>query len=377
MRARRARARLCGRDARAPRDAKPIALVLGYRQDFLKLLQIRKTPNETTNAVIQFLIKRLAIYVPMLALMSVASFVIIEAPPGDYLDDYIALLKASGEYDEGEAERLERRYGLDSPIYVRYWKWVSGVIRWDLGDSLEFRRPVSELVNDRLAMTVTLGVFTIIFTWMMAIPIGIISAVKQYSFIDYFFTFLSYLGVGTPNFLLALALMWIAFSLFDVSITGLFSDEYIDAPWSLGKVWDLITHMWVPMLILGTDGTARLTRILRANLLDELSKPYVETARSKGLSEWRLVMKYPVRIALNPFVSTAGWTLPTLFSGSLIVAQVMSLPTVGPLLLKALQSQDMYMAGSIVLIITALTLVGTLLSDIVLGLMDPRIRMGA
>lgn len=327
--------------------------------------------------MIQFLIKRLAIYVPMLALMSVASFVIIEAPPGDYLDDYIALLKASGEYDEGEAERLERRYGLDSPIYVRYWKWISGVVRWDLGDSLEFRRPVSELVNDRLAMTVALGVFTIIFTWMMAIPIGIISAVKQYSFIDYFFTFLSYLGVGTPNFLLALALMWIAFSLFDVSITGLFSDEYIDAPWSLGKVWDLITHMWVPMLILGTDGTARLTRILRANLLDELSKPYVETARSKGLSEWRLVMKYPVRIALNPFVSTAGWTLPTLFSGSLIVAQVMSLPTVGPLLLKALQSQDMYMAGSIVLIITALTLVGTLLSDIVLGLMDPRIRMGA
>ena len=327
--------------------------------------------------MIQFLAKRLAIYVPMLALMSIVSFGIIEAPPGDYLDDYVALLKASGEYDEGDAQRLERRYGLDSPFYVRYWKWVSGVVRWDLGDSLEFRRPVNELVNDRLAMTVVLGVFTVVFTWTMAIPIGIISAVKQYSFIDYAFTFLSYLGVVTPNFLLALVLMWTAFSVFGVSITGLFSDEYIDAPWSLGKIWDMFTHMWVPMLILGTDGTARLTRILRANLLDELGKPYVETARSKGLSEWRLILKYPVRIALNPFVSTAGWTLPTLFSGSLIVAQVMSLPTVGPLLLKALQSQDMYMAGSIVLILTALTLVGTLLSDIVLGFMDPRIRMGA
>ena len=327
--------------------------------------------------VIQFLLKRLAIYIPMLVLMSIVSFAIIEAPPGDYLDDYISLLKAQGEYDEGEIERLERRYGLSRPIYERYWKWVSGVIRWDLGDSLEFRRPVSELVNDRLAMTVVLGLFTVVFTWTMAIPIGIISAVKQYSFIDYFFTFLSYLGVGTPNFLLALVLMWTAFSVFNTSVTGLFSDQYIDAPWSFGKFVDLLKHMWVPMLILGTDGTARLTRILRANLLDELEKPYVETARSKGLPEWKLVIKYPVRIALNPFVSTAGWTLPTLFSGSLIVAQVMSLPTIGPLLLKSLQSQDMYMAGSIVLILTALTLVGTLLSDIVLGLMDPRIRMDA
>ena len=313
----------------------------------------------------------------MLVLMSIVSFAIIEAPPGDYLDDYIALLRAQGEYVEGEVERLERRYGLSRPIYERYWKWVSGVVRWDLGDSLEFRRPVSELVNDRLAMTVVLGVFTVIFTWTMAIPIGIISAVKQYSFIDYFFTFLSYLGVGTPNFLLALVLMWTAFAAFNMSVTGLFSDQYIDAPWSVGKMIDLLKHLWVPMLILGTDGTARLTRILRANLLDELEKPYVETARSKGLPEWKLILKYPVRIALNPFVSTAGWTLPTLFSGSLIVAQVMSLPTIGPLLLKSLQSQDMYMAGSIVLIITALTLVGTLLSDIVLGLMDPRIRMEA
>ena len=309
--------------------------------------------------------------------MSIVSYGIIEAPPGDYLDDYVAMMKARGEFDQGEADRLQRRYGLGDPIYKRYWKWASGLVFWDLGDSLEFRRPVAELVNDRLAMTVVLGLFTITFTWLMAIPIGVISAVKKYSFIDYFFTFLSYLGVGTPNFLLALVLMWTAFAVFGFSITGLYSDAYKDAPWTLGKVWDLLKHIWVPMVILGTDGTARLTRILRANLLDELNKPYVEAARSKGISEFKLILKYPTRIALNPFISTAGWNLATLFGGDLIVGQVMSLPTVGPLLLKALQSQDMYMAGSIVLILTALTLVGTLISDIALAVTDPRIRMGA
>lgn len=327
--------------------------------------------------MIKFIGRRLLIYIPMLILMSIVSYGIIEAPPGDYLDDYVAMMKARGEFDQGEADRLQRRYGLGDPIYKRYWKWASGLVFWDLGDSLEFRRPVAELVNDRLAMTVVLGLFTITFTWLMAIPIGVISAVKKYSFIDYFFTFLSYLGVGTPNFLLALVLMWTAFALFGFSITGLYSDAYKDAPWTLGKVWDLLKHIWVPMVILGTDGTARLTRILRANLLDELNKPYVEAARSKGISEYKLILKYPTRIALNPFISTAGWNLATLFGGDLIVGQVMSLPTVGPLLLKALQSQDMYMAGSIVLILTALTLVGTLISDIALALTDPRIRMGA
>ena len=226
-------------------------------------------------------------------------------------------------------------------------------------------------------MTVVLGLFTITFTWLMAIPIGVISAVKKYSFVDYFFTFLSYLGVGTPNFLIALVLMWAAFAYFGFSITGLYSDAYKDAPWTIGKVWDLLKHIWVPMVILGTDGTARLTRILRANLLDELNKPYVEAARSKGISEFKLILKYPTRIALNPFISTAGWNLATLFGGDLIVGQVMSLPTIGPLLLTALQSQDMYMAGSIVLILTALTLIGTLISDIALAATDPRIRMGA
>ena len=313
----------------------------------------------------------------MLVLMSIVSYGIIEAPPGDYLTDYVALMSARGELDQGEVDRLQRRYGLGEPIYKRYWKWASGLVFWDLGDSLEFRRPVNELVNQRLAMTVVLGLFTITFTWLMAIPIGVISAVKKYSFVDYFFTFLSYLGVGTPNFLIALVLMWAAFAYFGFSITGLYSDAYKDAPWTIGKVWDLLKHIWVPMVILGTDGTARLTRILRANLLDELNKPYVEAARSKGISEFKLILKYPTRIALNPFISTAGWNLATLFGGDLIVGQVMSLPTIGPLLLTALQSQDMYMAGAIVLILTALTLIGTLISDIALAATDPRIRMGA
>ena len=328
--------------------------------------------------MLQFIIRRLIIFIPMLFLMSVVAFAIIQAPPGDFLTDYIAQLQATGEVvDEGQIEALRDHYGLNQPLYVQYLKWVWGILQWDLGLSLEWGRPVVELVNDRLAMTILLGVTTILFTWTLAIPIGILSAVKKYTIIDYFFTFLSYFGVGTPNFMIALVAMWFAFSWFGIKATGLFSDEYITEPWSIGKVIDLLKHLWLPMLILGTDGTARFTRIVRANLLDEMSKPYVETARAKGLPEWKVVLKYPVRIALNPFVSTAGLELPRLISGQLIVAYVMSLPTIGPLLLRALLSQDMYMAGSIVLILTTLTLIGVLISDIVLAAMDPRIRIGA
>ncbi len=328
--------------------------------------------------MLQFIFRRFLIFIPMLFLMSVVAFAIIQAPPGDFLTDYIAQLQATGELaDESEVEALRAQYGLNQPMYVQYLKWVYGIIQWDLGLSIEWRRPVKELVNERLAMTVVLGVSTILFTWTLAIPIGILSAVKKYTVIDYFFTFLSYFGVGTPNFMIALVAMWFAFSWFGIKATGLFSDEYITAPWSIGKAIDMIKHLWLPMLILGTDGTARFTRIVRANLLDEMNKPYVETARAKGLPEWKVVLKYPVRIALNPFVSTAGLELPRLISGQLIVATVMSLPTIGPLLLRALLSQDMYMAGSIVLILTTLTLIGVLISDIVLAAMDPRIRIGA
>ena len=328
--------------------------------------------------MLQFIFRRFLIFIPMLFLMSVVAFAIIQAPPGDFLTDYIAQLQATGELaDESEVEALRAQYGLNQPMYVQYLKWVWGIVQWDLGLSIEWRRPVKELVNERLAMTVVLGVSTILFTWTLAIPIGILSAVKKYTVIDYFFTFLSYFGVGTPNFMIALVAMWFAFSWFGIKATGLFSDEYVTAPWSIGKVIDMVKHLWLPMLILGTDGTARFTRIVRANLLDEMNKPYVETARAKGLPEWKVVLKYPVRIALNPFVSTAGLELPRLISGQLIVATVMSLPTIGPLLLRALLSQDMYMAGSIVLILTTLTLIGVLISDIVLAAMDPRIRIGA
>ena len=314
----------------------------------------------------------------MMFLMSVVAFALIQAPPGDFLSDYVVQLQNQGEYaDPGELESLRKQYGLGEPMYIQYAKWVWGVMRWDFGKSLEMRVSVNDLINERLSLTIILGLFTVVFTWTLAIPIGIISAVKQYSWVDYIFTFFSYLGVGTPNFLLALVIMWMVFAYFGMSITGLFSPDYVEAPWSVGKVVDMLKHIWVPMLILGTDGTARLTRIMRANLLDELNKPYVETARAKGLPEWQLIMRYPVRIAVNPIVSTIGWTLPQLFSGSLIVATVMSLPTLGPLLLRALYTQDMFLAGSIILILTALTLIGTLISDVVLALIDPRIRIGA
>lgn len=328
--------------------------------------------------MLTFIVRRLTTFIPMMFLMSVVAFALIQAPPGDFLSDYVVQLQNQGEFaDPGELESLRKQYGLGEPMYIQYAKWVWGVMRWDFGKSLEMRVSVNDLINERLSLTIILGLFTVVFTWTLAIPIGIISAVKQYSWVDYIFTFFSYLGVGTPNFLLALVIMWMVFAYFGMSITGLFSPDYVEAPWSVGKVVDMLKHIWVPMLILGTDGTARLTRIMRANLLDELNKPYVETARAKGLPEWQLIMRYPVRIAVNPIVSTIGWTLPQLFSGSLIVATVMSLPTLGPLLLRALYTQDMFLAGSIILILTALTLIGTLISDVVLALIDPRIRIGA
>ena len=326
--------------------------------------------------MLRFAVRRIALLFPMLFIASVITFAIIQAPPGDFLDDYIAELMEQGEagFNRADVEYLREQYGLNDPLPIQYGKWFLNVLQWDLGLSLEWNKPVTELLNQRLLMTVILGLFTITFTWTMAIPIGILSAVKQYSWWDYIWTFISYLGVATPNFMIALVVIWMAFSYFGANLVGLFSSEYIDAPWSIAKVIDMLKHIWVPMLIVGTSGTARLTRIVRANLLDELSKPYVETARAKGVSELKLLLKYPTRIALNPFVSTAGWELSELFSGSLIVATVMGLPTMGPLLLRALISQDMYMAGSMLLILTYLTLVGTLISDLALGLMDPRIR---
>ena len=328
----------------------------------------------------KFILKRFIIFIPMMFVMSVVSFGIIQAPPGDYVDDYIRSMELSGAEGSvryNQAEEMRRQLGLDRSIYIQYYSWIKGVVTWNFGRSLSFPRPVNELINERLPMTLILGAFTIMFTWTLAIPIGIISAVKQYSIIDYPFTLISYVGVGTPNFMLALIIMWMALSTFQISISGLFSFEYIDAPWSVGRFIDMLKHIWVPMLILGSSGTAGLTRVMRANLLDEMSKPYVETARAKGLPGWKLVLKYPVRMAINPFVSTVGWELPDLFSGSLIVATVLNLPTIGPLLLEALRFQDMFMAGSMLMILTTLTVFGTLISDILLGWLDPRIRVEA
>ena len=326
----------------------------------------------------QYIVKRLLILPLLLVIFSIFAFIIIQAPPGDFISSYIADLTASGSsVDQAQVDALRERYGLDQPMYIQYFKWVSRMVTGDLGFSLDWQKPVKELIGERIMLTVILGLFTFAFTWLLAIPIGILSAVKQYSFLDYFFSVFNYFGVATPTFMVALILMWIAFSKFGVSVTGLFSAEYIDAPWSVARVQDLLKHIWLPMVILGLDGTARLARIMRANLLDELNKPYVEMARAKGMSEWKLVLKYPVRLSLNPLVSTIGWYLPLIFSGSVIVATVMNLPTIGPMLLRALISQDMFLAGTIILIYMLLAIIGTLLSDILLAWLDPRIRMEA
>lgn len=315
--------------------------------------------------------------IPTLIVVSLLAFLIIELPPGDYVDSLVAELSATGEFemDPETIQVIRDRYGLDDPTIVRYWRWITGIIlRGDFGVSYTFQSPVSDVIWGRIGLTFVLSLSTLLFIWFIAFPIGIYSAINQYSIGDYIATFIGFVGLAIPNFLLALALMYIGFSAFGQSVGGLFSPEYIDAPWSLAKIGDLIAHLWIPMVVLGSAGTAGLIRIMRANLLDEIKKPYVTTARAKGLTETRLLLKYPVRIALNPFVSTLGWVLPQLVSGSAIVSVVLSLPTTGPVLLDALLNQDMYLAGSFILILSVLTVIGTLVSDILLAWLDPRIR---
>lgn len=326
--------------------------------------------------MLQYVIKRLLLLPFLLIIFSIIAFGLIQAPPGDFVTSYIAELAASGSaVDQAQIDALRQRYGLDQPMYIQYFKWMGQVVQGDLGVSLDWKKPNRELIGERFALTLALGLFTFVITWAISIPIGIYSATRQYSFFDYFFTVFNYFGIATPTFLTALVLMWLAFKYFGISVTGLFSAEYVDAPWSWGRFVDLLKHLWLPALILALDGTARLARIMRANLLDELKKPYMEMARAKGMSEWQLVMKYPVRLAFNPLVSTIGWYLPLLFSGSLIVATVMNLPTIGPLLLRALIVQDMFLAGAIILIYCMLAIIGTIISDILLAWLDPRIRM--
>jgi len=326
--------------------------------------------------MLQYVIRRFLLMIPTLFIISIVSFVVIQLPPGDFLTTYIAsVAEEDGMVDQALVDALRHRYGLDQPQYVRYLKWMGRLLQGEWGQSLEWDRPVKELIGSRIGLTFVISLTTLMMGWLIAFPVGIFSAVKQYSAGDYMFTALSFIGVGTPNFLLALVFMYAIFKLFDYNTAGLFSVEYQEAPWNMAKVLDLLKHLWVPVLILGTGGTAGLIRTMRANLLDELHKPYVVTARSKGLKENRLTLKYPVRVALNPFVSTVGWALPGLISGTTIVSIVLGLPTTGPLLLRALQSQDMYLAGSFLLLLSMLTVIGTFLSDILLAWLDPRIRL--
>ena len=327
--------------------------------------------------MVNFIIHRIITLIPVLFVVSIISFIIIQLPPGDYLTSYIANLSATGEKVEMEiVEALRKQYALDRPIYIQYFKWLWRILHGDLGYSFEWNKPVNDLIWNRLGMTLALSAFTLLFTWAVAVPIGIYSATHQYSAGDYFFTFIGFIGLATPSFLLALVIMWVGFAYLGLSVGGLFSSEYASAPWSLGKFVDLLKHVWIPMVIVGTSGTASLIRIVRGNLLDELKKQYVITARAKGASEVILLFKYPVRVAINPLVSTVGWTLPELFSGIVIVAVVLSLPTEGPMLLQALLTQDMYLAGSFVMILALLTVIGTLISDLLLAWIDPRIRFG-
>ena len=327
--------------------------------------------------MVTYILQRLGLALVTIWAISVVSFVIIQLPPGDFVDTYITNLAASGSAVRAEeAQALREQYGLDKPIWVQYWKWISRVFTGDFGMSMEWGRPVIEVIGDRLWLTIVISFAAILITWGIALPIGIYSAVRQYSVADYIFTFVGFVGLAVPNFLLALIIMYFGFKLFDLNIGGLFSAEYQIAPWSAGKVWDMMKHLPLPAMILALAGTAQLIRIMRANLLDELRRPYVTTARARGLPEWRVILKYPVRAALNPFASTIGYLLPFVVSGSIVVSLVLSLPTVGPLLLRSLVAQDMFLAGTIVLLLGILTVIGTFLSDLILMWIDPRIRSG-
>lgn len=322
-----------------------------------------------------FIIKRILMTIPTLVFISIISFIIIQLPPGDYLTTYIAQLESSGAApDQALVDSLIKQYGLDKPMYMQYFKWVGGIMHGDFGYSFEWQRPVNTLIWERLALTIAVSLFTLLFTWVVAFPFGVYSATHKYSIGDYIVTLIGFIGLAVPNFMLALILMWIGYTQFGLSVGGLFSPEFSQATWSFRKFLDLLKHIWIPIIVIGTSGTAALIRTMRANLLDEMNKPYVTTARAKGISENKLLYKYPVRIALIPFISTVGWSLPMLISGETIVAVVLNLPTTGPLLLRSLQSQDMYLAGSFIMILSVLTVIGTLVSDILLAWVDPRIR---
>jgi peptide/nickel transport system permease protein len=325
--------------------------------------------------VLSYIVRRVLLAVPTIIAISVIAFIVIELPPGDYASTYVMRQQWAGREVTPEMEEvLRHRWGLDRPAYVRYFFWVRNFVTGDFGQSHDLGVPVRDVLLSRLAGTMLVTVAALLFSWLTAFPIGLYSALRQYSAGDYFWTFAGFLGLSIPNFLLALVLMFVSFRYLGAGIGGLFSAEYQEAPWSLAKVFDLLQHLWIPVVVVGTAGTASLIRILRANLLDELKKPYVEAARARGLNEIRLVIKYPLRIAVNPFVSSIGWVLPSLISGAVITAVVLDLPTAGPIFLQALRSEDMALAGAFVVLIGVMTVAGILISDIILAILDPRIR---
>ncbi|WP_412558274.1 ABC transporter permease [Thalassospira sp. MIT1370] len=326
--------------------------------------------------MLTFLARRLFVMVPTLILISVLVFVIIQLPPGDFLSTYLNELQAQGEaVDPAKIEFLKRQYGLDQPIYVQYAEWAWGLLHGDLGFSFEYNLPVSDVVGDRLWLSMVLNFSTVIFIYVVSFPIGIYSATRQYSWGDYGFTLLGFLGLAMPNFLFALILLYYANVVFGTSIGGLMDPEFINQGWSFAKIMSVAEHLWAPVVVIGTSGTASMIRRLRANLLDELGKQYVVTAHAKGLSPTKVLFKYPLRMALNPFIADIGNILPQVVSGSVLVSVVMSLPTTGPMLLAALQSQDMYLAGSFLMFLALLTVVGMFISDVLLAWLDPRIRL--
>jgi peptide/nickel transport system permease protein len=326
-----------------------------------------------------FILRRVLLMIPTLIIISMVSFFLIQLPPGDYLTEYAAQLRTQGEDVQQEAiDSLRERYGLGQPVYVQYAKWVEGIItRGDFGQSMEWQKPVSQLIWERLGLTLLLAFFALMVSWFVSIPVGVYSATHQYSKLDYIMSGISFFGVGIPGFFLALIVLYIAQTKLGLNVGGLFSQQYVEAPWSWDKVVDLLRHIWIPLAIMAVEGTAGGIRTTRANLLDELNKPYVELARAKGLSEGRLIWKYPVRVALNPFFSTVGWSLANQIGNITLMSVVLSLETTGPMQLRSLVSQDMYLAGTILLLLSALTVLGTLVSDVLLAWVDPRIRLEA
>lgn len=328
--------------------------------------------------MLKYIIKRSLYAIPTMFIISILVFITIQLPPGDYVTQMIENMRnqsGGAAWSPEFEEAMRARYGLNEPMPVQYLKWIGNILlHGDFGYSFQNSEPAEKMIMDRIGMTIVVSFASFIFTWVVALPIGVLSAVKQYSIADYVFSFIGFIGLATPGFLIALVLMFLAFKYGNISLSGLFSPEFEMAPWSLAKVGDLFKHLWIPMIIIGVAGTAGLIRVMRANLLDELHKPYVEAARAKGLTEWRILIKYPLRQAMNPFVSTIGWVLPSLIAGEAIVSIVLNLPTTGPVLLNALLQQDMFLAAGFLMLLSLLTIIGSLVSDILLAWLDPRIR---